>query len=63
MLTLVCSYVSWYALCALQFKMRVPEQCNVVCRKVLTKEEAGLFKDRIDDDYRVFMYAPTDLLL
>lgn len=41
----------------LQFKMRVPEQCKVVCRKVLTKDEADLFKDRIDNDYRVFMYA------
>jgi len=31
----------------------------VVCRKVLTKGEADLFKNRIDDDYRVFMYAET----
>ena len=41
--------------CFLQFKMRVDEQCNFVCRKKLTAEEAQQFKEKIEDEYRVFM--------
>ena len=40
---------------ALQFKMRVPQMCNVVCRIVLTEKTAKEFKEKIDDEYRVNM--------
>ncbi|KAA3477615.1 transmembrane 9 superfamily member 10 [Gossypium australe] len=39
----------------LQYKMREPRMCNIVCRKVLDKETAKAFKERIDDEYRVNM--------
>lgn len=39
----------------LQFQMREPEMCKVVCRKVLNAKTAKEFKEKIDDDYRVNM--------
>eukprot|EP00897_Mesotaenium_endlicherianum_P009787 jgi/Mesen1/8837/ME000053S08240 len=38
------------------FSMRVDEQCKVVCKKEpISKSEAKLFKERIDEDYRINM--------
>lgn len=39
-------------------KMGIEESCKVLCRKVLTAEEAKLFSMRIDEDYRV-----TDMIV
>ena len=39
----------------LQVKMREPQMCNIVCRKILDKKAAKAFKEKIDDDYRVNM--------
>lgn len=39
----------------LQFQMREPEMCKVVCRQVLNAKTAKEFKEKIDDDYRVNM--------
>merc|ERR1719393_1258328 len=39
-------------------KMGVEESCKVLCRKVLTAEEAALFSARIEEDYRV-----TDMIV
>ena len=41
----------------LQFKMREPQMCNVVCRKILDKKTAKAFKEKIDDEYRVNMWG------
>ena len=41
-----------------QLKMGVEESCKVLCRKVLTADEATLFASRIDEDYRV-----TDMIV
>ncbi|XP_012452588.1 transmembrane 9 superfamily member 10 isoform X1 [Gossypium raimondii] len=38
-----------------EFKMRKPQMCNIVCRKVLDKKTAKAFKEKIDDEYRVNM--------
>jgi hypothetical protein len=39
-----------------QLQMRVDEQCKVLCRiESLTAEQAKAFKDKIEDDYKVFM--------
>lgn len=39
----------------LQFKMREPEMCHVVCRLVLDDKTAKEFKEKIEDEYRVNM--------
>lgn len=39
----------------LQFKMREPEMCHVVCRTVLDDKTAKEFKEKIEDEYRVNM--------
>ena len=39
-------------------KMGVEESCQVLCRKLLTAEDAKLFSSRIDEDYRV-----TDMIV
>ncbi|XP_043706856.1 transmembrane 9 superfamily member 8-like [Telopea speciosissima] len=37
------------------FKMREPQMCNVVCRLTLDENSAKAFKEKIDDEYRVYM--------
>ncbi|KAL2338525.1 hypothetical protein Fmac_012971 [Flemingia macrophylla] len=37
------------------FKMREPQLCNVVCRLVLDEKTSRVFKEKIDDEYRVNM--------
>lgn len=39
----------------LQFKMREPQMCNVVCHVTLNAKTAKEFKEKIDDEYRVNM--------
>lgn len=39
----------------IQFKLREPQMCNVVCRITLDPKEAKEFKEKIDDAYRVNM--------
>lgn len=39
----------------LQFQMRTPQMCNVVCRVVLDEKKTKEFKEKIDDEYRVNM--------
>jgi hypothetical protein len=40
----------------LQFFIRRDEQCNVVCKiDKLPKHDAAVFKDKIEDEYRVNM--------
>lgn len=41
----------------LQFKMREPQMCNVVCRLTLDSKTANEFKEKIEDEYRVNMYV------
>lgn len=41
----------------LQFKMREPQMCNVVCRLTLDAKIAKEFKEKIEDEYRVNMYV------
>ncbi|KAG6587821.1 Transmembrane 9 superfamily member 8 [Cucurbita argyrosperma subsp. argyrosperma] len=38
-----------------EFKMREPEMCTILCRKVLDAKMAKDFKEKIDDEYRVNM--------
>ena len=42
-------------LCFLQFEMRVPQMCKVLCRRVLNEKTAKDFKEKIEDEYRVNM--------
>lgn len=42
-------------ICLLQFNMREPQMCNVVCRLILNKKTAKEFKEKINDEYRVNM--------
>ena len=51
---LLCHSIS-YQSCILQFKMREPQMCNVVCRMVLNAKTAKAFKEKIRDEYRVNM--------
>ena len=37
--------------------MREPQMCNVVCKLTLDAKTAKDFKEKIDDEYRVNMYA------
>ncbi|KAI3890353.1 hypothetical protein MKW92_047012 [Papaver armeniacum] len=37
------------------FKMRVPEMCNIICRKTLDAKSTKEFKEKISDEYRVNM--------
>lgn len=41
----------------LQFRMREPELCHVVCRMILDANTAKEFKDKIEDEYRVNMWV------
>lgn len=41
----------------LQFNMREEQPCKVACRRKLDAESAKNFKEKIDDEYRVNMYA------
>lgn len=41
----------------LQFKMREPEMCNIVCKIKLDAKTAKAFKEKINDEYRVNMYV------
>jgi hypothetical protein len=41
-----------------ELKMGVEESCKVLCRKALTQEEATLFSQRVEEDYRV-----TDMIV
>ncbi|XP_022134964.1 transmembrane 9 superfamily member 8-like [Momordica charantia] len=38
-----------------EFKMREPEMCTILCRLVLDGKMSKLFKEKIDDEYRVNM--------
>lgn len=38
-----------------EFKMREPEMCTILCRRVLDGKMAKDFKEKIDDEYRVNM--------
>lgn len=42
-------------ICILQFKMREPQMCNVLCRVVLNAKSAKEFQEKIEDEYRVNM--------
>ncbi|KAK4757564.1 hypothetical protein SAY87_018865 [Trapa incisa] len=37
------------------FKMREPQMCNIVCRRIFTEKTSKDFKEKIDDEYRVNM--------
>lgn len=39
----------------MQFKMRQPQMCTVVCRVVLNAKTAKEFQEKIEDEYRVNM--------
>lgn len=41
----------------MQFKMRRPQMCNILCRITLDAKSAKEFKEKIDDEYRVSMYG------
>ena len=41
-----------------ELKMGVETSCKVLCRKLLTDDDAKLFSTRIDEDYRV-----TDMIV
>lgn len=41
--------------CLLQFKMREPQMCNILCRQILDAKTSKEFKEKIDDEYRVNM--------
>lgn len=41
----------------LQFKMREPRMCNIVCKLTLDAKTAKQFKEKISDEYRVNMYG------
>lgn len=41
--------------CVMQFHMREPQMCNVVCAIVLNAKTAKEFKEKIEDEYRVNM--------
>lgn len=41
--------------CVMQFHMREPQMCNVVCRVVLNAKNAKELKEKIEDEYRVNM--------
>lgn len=41
----------------LQFKMREPELCHVLCRVTLDADTAKQFKEKIEDEYRVNMWV------
>lgn len=41
-----------------EIKMRVDEQCKVLCRlESLSEDQAEAFKEKIDDDYKVNMWV------
>ena len=43
-----------------QIQMRLDEPCKVVCKiDGLTADHAKGFKEKIDDEYRINMYAPS----
>lgn len=39
-----------------QFKMREPQMCNIVCSLTPDAKTVKQFKEKIDDEYRVNMY-------
>ena len=39
----------------LQFKMREPQKCNILCHWILDAKTAKDLKEKIDDEYRVNM--------
>ena len=39
----------------LQFKMREPQRCNILCHQILDAKTAKDLKEKIDDEYRVNM--------
>ena len=47
--------LTFFKIDSLQFKMREPQMCNVVCRLTLDAKTAKTFKEKIDDEYRVNM--------
>lgn len=49
--------INWSDSDVLQFKMREPQMCNVVCNLKLDAKAAKEFKEKINDEYRVNMYV------
>lgn len=49
--------INLFALTYMQFKMREPQMCNIVCKLKLDAKTAKAFKEKIDDEYRVNMYG------
>lgn len=43
----------------LQFKMREPQMCAIVCNQKLDAKMVKEFKEKINDEYRVNMYLPS----
>jgi transmembrane 9 superfamily member 2/4 len=39
--------------------MREPQMCQIVCKISVGVKEAKLLKEKIEDEYRVNMYANT----
>ena len=42
-----------------QFEMREPQMCQIVCKISVGEKEAKLLKEKIEDEYRVNMYVNT----
>lgn len=53
--------INLFALTYMQFKMREPQMCNIVCKLKLDAKTAKEFKEKIDDEYRVNMYGIQSL--
>jgi hypothetical protein len=45
------------SLFGLQFQMREPKMCQVVCRTTDDEKQAKELKEKIEDEYRVNMYG------
>ena len=43
--------INLFALTYMQFKMREPQMCNIVCKLKLDAKTAKEFKEKIDDEY------------
>ena len=49
-------FLNFYTV-TLQFRMREPQLCNVLCRVELDPKSSKAFKEKIEDEYRVNMYV------
>lgn len=43
------------SLSELQFQMREPKMCQIICKITVTEKEAKELKEKIEDEYRVNM--------